>query len=196
MKIKKFLRGIFSKFRSLYKKNKLNKKWYFLFFIPIVLVATVFIYNYISLQVPMNGVIKDDSRNDGIEIDVHYSNYLNTGILVFDLEEVSLNKSRADVFRVLLQYADAIQDKDFDEIHLSYNGDVRFTLSGFHFKTIGEEYDWQNAVYTMRTFPEKLKTPYGYDAFDTWTGGVLGVTSAQMEDFSEFHDEWYFDELL
>jgi hypothetical protein len=28
-------------------------------------------------------------------------------------------------------------------------------------------------------------------AFDTWTGGTLGVLNAQMEDFSKFTNAWF-----
>lgn len=52
--------------------------------------------------------------------------------------------SRADVFRVLLQYAQRIQSKRFDTVQLAYKGKTKFLLDGDYF---------QNPVYTMRTFP-------------------------------------------
>ena len=29
-----------------------------------------------------------------------------------------------------------------------------------------------------------------------WSGGLLGVLNAQMEDFNKFHREWYIDVLI
>ena len=47
----------------------------------------------------------------------------------------------------------------------------------------------------MRTFPENVYRPDGARAFDSWTGGVLGVLGKQMEDFNEFHKQWYIEDL-
>lgn len=60
---------------------------------------------------------------------------------------------------------------------------------------MGVEYGTQNPVYTMRTFPENLYRPDGTAAFGTWTGGLFGVLGKQMEDFIEFHKQWYVNEL-
>ena len=51
-------------------------------------------------------------------------------------------------------------------------------------------------MYTIRTFPENLRTPDGERAFSVWEGGMFGVLKAQMEDFNEFHDEWYMDDMM
>ena len=61
---------------------------------------------------------------------------------------------------------------------------------------MGEEYGWQNPIYTMRTFPEKLYTPNGLNAFSSWEGGMLGVTTKQVEDFNRLCDEWYFNDMI
>lgn len=184
----------FSKIKQFKEIVKTNKKLWILAVFPVLLLV-VFLVNFLSLQTKMNSVIDADTRNEGIKVSVHYQYYLNPDKLIYDLEKVPLTKSRADVFRVFLQFADAVQDKEFNDVELAYKGKTKFILDGDDFKTIGEEYSWQNAVYTMRTFPEKLHNPYGLEAFPTWEGGILGVTNQQMEDFSKFHDEWYFDEL-
>nr|MBC8489582.1 hypothetical protein [Bacteroidota bacterium] len=54
----------------------------------------------------------------------------------------------------------------------------------------------QNPVYTMRTFPENLKNPDKSQSYSEWTGGWLGVSQKQIEDFNDFHDKWYFNDLL
>lgn len=47
----------------------------------------------------------------------------------------------------------------------------------------------------MRNFPENLYRPDGQRAFGSWTGGLLGVVGKQMEDFREFHKQWYVEDM-
>jgi hypothetical protein len=43
---------------------------------------------------------------------------------------------------------------------------------------------------------KELYTPDGSRAFDTWTGGTLGVLNAQMEDFSKFTNAWFLQDEI
>jgi hypothetical protein len=43
----------------------------------------------------------------------------------------------------------------------------------------------------MRTFPKHVYKPDGKNAFGSWTGGLLGALGKEMDDFSEFHKQWY-----
>ena len=72
---------------------------------------------------------------------------------------------------------------------------TKFLLDGESFRVLGAEYDTQNPVYTMRTFPSKLNRADGAKAFSTWTGGMIGVLGKQMDDFNAFHKEWYLADL-
>lgn len=158
-------------------------------------VAAVFIVNHFTLQRPMSEILEADPRNDGIVVSAHYGMYINPSELVFDLKEVSVSNSPADISRVLFQYAEALKDKKYDRVILSYRGTAKFHLEGRFFQTLGNEYGTQNPVYTMRTFPENVYTLDGSAAFGTWTGGLLGVVGKQMEDFNEFHKRWYLAEM-
>ncbi len=122
--------------------------------------------------------------------------YVNPSVIVLDLKSVSSTNSMVDVFRVLMQFSVRMKDRDFERILLSYRGDVKFQIKGNYFKQLGNEYGEQNPVYTMRTFPEKLYRPDGSRAFGSWSGGLLGVLSKQMNDFNEFHQQWYLKEIL
>ena len=148
-----------------------------------------------QLQSPMNDVLENDSRNNGIEVSVHFGSYVNPSILVFDLKSVSDQKSMVDVFRVFLQFAEAMKERKFDTVELSYKGKTKFEIDGNYFQTLGEEYSWQNSVYTARTFSENLKNPDGTRAYPEWTGGLFGVAKEQMEDFNDFHMKWYLEDL-
>jgi len=150
--------------------------------------------NYYQLQSPMNSVLRRDPRNDGVDVSVHYSNFVNPSTLVFDLRTVTGSKSPEDVFRVLLQYADRIKDMQFDDIALAYKGVVKFRIDGRYFRTLGEEYGVQTVLYTIRTFPEHLKTAAGTRAYPEWTGARIGVMKRQIKDFNDFHRQWYLAE--
>jgi len=143
----------------------------------------------------MNAVIKDDPRNNGVEVSVHFGYYINPSILVYDLKSISGANSMVDVFRVFLQFAEKVQSKKFDVVELSFRGKTKFKINGDYFQTLGKEYSWQNPVYKMRTFPENLMNYDGSRAYPMWTGGLLGVTTKQMEDFNDFHKKWYLEDM-
>lgn len=161
----------------------------------ISIVIIVALLNYIFLQSPISNVIDSDPRNKGIVVFTHYKYFLVPNSLIFDLRQVSGETSPADVTRVLLQYAKSIKSSVFNDITLSYKGNPKFLLKGDFFHTLGEEFGTQNPIYTIRTFPENVFKLDGTAAFGTWTGGWLGVVGKQMEDFNEFHKQWYIADI-
>ncbi len=74
-------------------------------------VVAILTVNHLMLGKPLANVLKSDSRNSGIHMIAHYGNYIVPSVLVLDLREISGKNSSADVFRVLLQYAEAMQKK-------------------------------------------------------------------------------------
>jgi len=143
---------------------------------------------------PMNDVIKADPRNSGVGMTASYGS--SPTILVLDMQSITGTKSPMDVFRVLLQYAAKIKSKTFDRVELTCKGKIKFLLKGNYFKTLGVEYGTQNPMYTIRTFPQNLARPDGTRAFPVWTGGLIGVSAKQMEDFKNVHMQWYITDLL
>lgn len=163
---------------------------------PVVAALAVGAWNFFTLQGPLDQALESDSRNTGIEARAHYQNYLNPSVIVFDLRAVAGDKSQADIFRALLQFASEMKDREFEAVELAYRGTTKFILAGRYFQQLGREYGTQNPVYTMRTFPQNLLRPDGEKAFPTWEGGLLGVTGKQIEDFGEFHKQWYLADLV
>lgn len=151
--------------------------------------------NYVNLQHAMSQVQQADPRNEGIRVFVHYKYFVNPNVLVYDLRDVQETSSPLDVTRVLLQYAKQQQERSFTAVELSHRGNERFMFQGDYFQKLGQEYNNQNPAYTLRTLPENLYKSDGSHAFDTWTGGMLGVLARQMEDFTTWHRAWYIDEL-
>lgn len=149
-----------------------------------------------KLEKALNRAIDSDDRNSGIDASAYYSGTFNTSVIVFDLQDIDGTKSRADVFRLLLDFAYEIRDDDYQQFELAFRGETKFKVDGFYFRSLGRDRHVENPMYTIRTFPEHLETPTGLRAYPEWTGGALGVLSKQMDDFSDFHDRWYMNELL
>lgn len=160
----------------------------------VLLIAGIYGYNYYMFQVKMTKVIEDDSRNKGIDVSVHFRNYVEFDKLEYDLQNISTDKSMADVFRVFLQYSEQLKDENFSALIFSYNGNDKFFIEGSYFNLLGKEYNFQNPIYTMNHFPENVYNLNGTHAFETWTGGWLGVAGKQMEDFNAFHKKWYLED--
>lgn len=167
--------------------KKLSQIFLFLALIGI----GIFSINYYFLKLPFSSVIDAESRNKGINADIHYQYYVVPSTLVFNIKDISGEKSPADVFRVFLQFSAKLKDRNFEKIVLANKGKEKFYLSGEYFRTLGQEFGTQNPIYTIRTFPENLYKPDGTKAFGSWSGGLLGVVKEQMNDFLEFHKQWY-----
>lgn len=136
-------------------------------------------------------VLARDPRNAGIKVSLTTEG----GRLIYDLTEVSPSNSPADVFRVLLMTAQTLssgtEPETFSDVILARSGTPRFSLSGSYFSSLGREYGaGQNPLYLTRTFPENVRKLDGSAAFPTWEGGLLGVTSRQIEDFNTFSRQW------
>ncbi|WP_025733084.1 hypothetical protein [Carnimonas nigrificans] len=163
-----------------------------------VVVAVVVIggWNYFSLQAPLNGVLAKDARNEGVSVYAYHQWLLSPGTIVFDLRSVSLENSAADVTRTLLQFAETQKAQHYEKVILAYKGEGRFLLEGDYFHQLGAEYGIQNPIYTLRTMPENVKHINGSAAFNTWEGGWLGVSGAQLKDLTAFHRQWFVHDML
>ena len=167
----------------------------------IVLVALVLLvvssailgWNWWALQRPLQVALSSDPRNDGIEVLVYFNWLVDPSKIVFDVRSVSPDKSPTDVSRVLLQFAEQVEDREYVSVILSHRGSRRFMLDGSYFRQLGAEYGLQNPVYTLRTMPQNVRNLDGTTAFPEWSGGLIGVVGKQMDDLVEFHRQWYIN---
>lgn len=172
----------------------MNKNRYLLL-IPIVLLA-IYAVNYLTLNTYLQSILKDDSRNKTLAISTSYQYYINPKTIVVDVKSVDDDNSLSDILRSLFQLAEKLKERDFDKVILASSGKHKFYIDGEHFKKIGEEHEYQNPVYTLRTLPENIYTLDGKQAYPNWTGGVLGVMGKQMEDLNEFGKKWVLEDYL
>lgn len=133
---------------------------------------------------------------DEISVASYYRFGVVPDAIVFDLWKVEWNASNALILGRFFAFAEEMKDREFREVRLAYRGETKFILDGDDFREIGRENAWQNPVYTIRTLPEKLRTPDGRRAYSTWTGGMIGVLGAQMDDVNKMAQDWYLDDMI
>lgn len=136
----------------------------------------------------------EDSRNALVNMHAYYRFGVDPTTLVVDVWDISAEASMADVDRSLLDVAKALhRSPAFSRVELAYRGASRFVMDGDYFRKLGEERDWQNPAYTMRTMAENMDPLDGRADFGVWTGGLLGVLAEQLNDHNELHRRWHLD---
>lgn len=153
-------------------------------------------WNFFGAFYPVSKQLAQDPRNEKVTMWAHYQYGLMPGSLVVDLRGFSAEAASIDVMRALLQSAYAHREHSFERVVLAFQGNNKFMLEGKYYRTLGQEYESQNPVYTLRTFPENVYRLDGKQAYSTWTGGVLGVLARQMDDLNQFSKDWYLDDAV
>ena len=161
----------------------------------VIVVCGVWALNYLSVDRPLQQVLSADQRNQVVKAEAHFGGWVNPDTLVFDLTDVSGSATRMDVFRAFLQYAEAMKDRNFTAVVMATRGKSKFTLEGSYFQELGREYGTENPIYTIRTFPIHLTAMDGSKPFSEYEGGIFAVLEKEMEQFTEFSDEWYVNDL-
>lgn len=149
--------------------------------------------NVLRVQMPAQEALKN---TDEITVGAYYRFGVMPDAIVFDLWRVGDEASGALILGRFFQFAEEMKDREFREVRLAHKGKTKFILAGDNFQEIGEQLSWQNPMYLIRTFPERLRMPDGRQAYDTWTGSMIGVLNAQMEDVNEMTHEWYLKDMI
>jgi hypothetical protein len=157
----------------------------------VAVVGGIWAWNYQMLQTPMNAVLASDPRSSGIQVQVHFGNYVNPSLIVYNMVGVSGETSDVDVFRTFLQFAEKLKTYNAQDIELQWKGQSRFRIKGDYFKQLGTEYGTQNPVYTTETFAQHVLDANGKPAYSAWEGGFLGVATHELQDFDDFHTKWW-----
>jgi hypothetical protein len=164
--------------------------------IIVLIVGGIWVYNETVFQKPLQRVLTADPRNRVVEATAHLDGWIDTHTLVFDLTNVSGESSNMDVFRVLVQYAQAMQSHRVDKVILAAFGEKKFALAGDYFQQLGREYATQNPVYTVRTLPHHVVAMDGTLPFPEVAGGWLYVLPKELQDFKTFNERWYVDDFI
>ena len=155
----------------------------------------IYLGNVMYVGQPVAAALAEDGRNHGVDLSARVGFWIQPSILILDLRDIEPTKTPVDLWRAMFQAAEALDERgrSFERVVLARRGSAVFALSGQDFSSLGFEYGaGQNPVYLLRTLPEKLYHPDGSPAFGTWSGGLLGVTTRQMEDLSDAFSAWAF----
>lgn len=159
------------------------------------LVVAVVVWNYSSVGYPVASRLSEDPRNAKVSLWTYHQYGLVPSVLVVDLRRVDDQAAAMDVLRALFHSAESLKDVKFERVVLAYKGSAKLMMDGAYFRKVGQDFESQNPIYTMRTLPENIHRLDGSAAYGTWTGGLLGVWGKQMEDLGKFSEDWYLRDL-
>ena len=133
-----------------------NKK---LVFVGTPLIAALIGYsaNLLLLQEPVNDILKENAALRGMQVSAHYQYYVIPGVVVYDLEGLSVRQTPLDVQTALLEFAKKVKEKRYSRVDLSYRGERKFSIDGASFTKLGQEYANHNFDYVLYKFPRLFR---------------------------------------
>lgn len=118
--------------------------------------------------------------------------------VTLDIADMTGEESGTDVFRVLWHTTYVLKESGHPEtaMILASFGQPRYRVPGSVVSEMANDYPDQNPIYVIRTFPAKVETLDGEQAYPDHQGGWLHVSGKQMEDFSELMKQWVVQPYL
>lgn len=165
-----------------------NKK---LVFVGTPLVAALIGYsaNLFLLQEPVNDILKENKAFAGMEVSAHYQYYVIPGVVVYDLEGLTVRQTPLDVQTALLEFAKKVKEKRYRRVDLAYRGETKFSIDGASFMKLGQEYAKSNFDYVLYKLPGLFRGEGG-------TPVKAPANSTERDALLEFHRQWYGDDPL
>lgn len=155
-------------------------------------VAVLAAYNAV-VTIPVMVALKGEGDVTAV---AYRSWLLSPSTIVFDVWRVGPEGSMVKVDRSLFLAAEALKERSYSGVVLAHQGRGKFVLDGARFKTIGQEWPDQNPVYIIRTMQSDIKTFDGQPAFDSFSGGWLGVMLEEMKQHNQLHERWWLLDRL
>lgn len=152
---------------------------------PLIAAVVGYTANAVLLQKPVDEVLASNAAFQGMRVSAHYQYWVIPGVVVYDLEELSLKQTPIDVHTALLEFASKVRDKRYSRVDLSYRGTTKFSIDGDAFARLGHEYEKRNFEYVLYDFPRLIgkaeKAPAGPNGRD---------------ELVQFHRQWYGEDAL
>ncbi|WP_148293647.1 hypothetical protein [Azospirillum sp. B4] len=151
-------------------------------------------WNLACVTLPVARALDQDPRNGPVQVVAYHRGLVLPDTLVVDVWGAQPPAGSLDVLRALMQAAAILDEHNYETVVLAYRGRPRFKLPGFYFQQLGHDYDrGEDTTNLVRTLPQNVRTLDGNAAFETWTGGMLGVQDRQMDDVQTFSRRWWMD---
>lgn len=111
--------------------------------------------------------------------------YTITGNIVFDVRVCKADSRRVDALHLLLQFGDKIKDEKIEYLSISSGGMEVYRLPKSDLDELAKQYRLGAELWALNHWPERLRKPTGERAFEEWSGGVLAVLQAQLDDIGK-----------
>jgi hypothetical protein len=155
---------------------------------PLVAALVGYMANVILLQEPVDDILKRSAAFQGMQVSAHYGYWLVPGVVVYDLEDVTIRQTPIDVHTAFLEFAKELKERRFSRVDLSYRGEKRFAIDGASFAKLGDEYSKRNFDYVLYSFPRLLHAASGVKPIDP--------KSSDRDALVQFHKRWYGDDPM
>jgi hypothetical protein len=160
-----------------------------LVFVGTPLVAALIGYsaNLFLLQEPVNDILQHKAFN-GMKVSAHYQYWIVPGVVVYDLQGVSVRQTPIDVHTAFLEFARELKAKRYSRVDLSYKGTTKFSIDGASFVKIGEEYAKRNFDFSLYAVPRLLRAEGATEPIQKSTD--------DRDALLQFHRRWYGEDQL
>lgn len=116
--------------------------------------------------------------------------YTPSGNIVFDVRASKGDSRLIDPLHLLMQFGHKIRDSSIAHLSIASGGEEIYRLPKSDLDELAKQYDLGARIWAFDHWPERLRKPTGERAFESWSGGFLGVAKAQMEDLNEALRTW------
>lgn len=89
-----------------------------------------------------------------------------------------------------MQFGYKIKDTGISYLSIAGAGQEVYRLPRTDLDELAREYELGSRIWAFDHWPERLRKPTGERAFDTWSGGFLGVMKEQAEDLNKALRTW------
>ena len=161
---------------------------------PAVFVALVIAVAFGYPRLHNNSIrehLKACETHGVVGADVYYASQFTSDVVVFDLKSGSSSGARRiDPVHLLLQFAAKLDYSSLERVILAREGTQKFYVTASDIKRLASSYDAGGRIWSFNHLPERCRTMSGARAYDTWTGGWLGVAQRQTDDLNSFITAW------
>ena len=153
-------------------------------------VVTIFVWPHVH----NNGIreqLRSCESSGVIDVDVYYDGPFASDVIVFDLSDrLTAVARRIDPVHLLLQFVTKAKSSSLHRIVLAHRGVKLFYVSADDIEELASSYDAGGRIWAFNHLPERCRTMSGTSAYETWSGGWLGVAERQTEDLNSLLEAW------
>jgi len=153
------------------------------------------IYEHNTLRRPLQEISEGNKEFQGVAANARYNGLLDRSILIFNLKKID-KPEKISPFILFLDYANKLNNRNFNEVILQYKGKSKFKMSGVNFTQAGTRAQMEKPEQLALLFPSLLSKMNGLPAFEEPHGDEQWVIQKQMKNFREFLFEWYLDDWV